>query len=145
MKSPDYPGYGAECNGCGLCCLSLPCCLSLQYSLWQNGKCIALRYDDGRYWCNAISNPERLPAPISDIPLPQRIDAIAADSVCDSRRANSIEGAKEMLGLRNVRDTLSNSPIDTYPRGAVAVVNGKDYAVYKMTAQSEIIVEELNV
>lgn len=116
---PAYPGYGAACNGCGLCCLTVPCAVSRQYRLWRDGRCRALRYAAGRYWCDVIVNPRRVSVPLSKVPKAARVDAIGTGTSCDHRAAESPDSALELLGRRNVRDELFGAARDTYPRACV--------------------------
>lgn len=85
MAAPEYPGYGASCNGCGECCKDRPCPVSRQFQLWRDGKCKALSWRAGRYWCDVIALPDRLAVALRKIPRAARIDAIGAVGVCDAK------------------------------------------------------------
>ena len=85
-KAPDYPGYGNPCNGCGQCCLDQPCPVSRQYKLWQDGKCKALSFKNGRYWCDVLSNPSRISLHIRKISYKHRLDAIGVNGKCDAKK-----------------------------------------------------------
>jgi hypothetical protein len=65
--APAKPAWGAECNGCGVCCLAEPCPVGMLVSLRLRGRCAALRWDDAgrRYRCGLMSGavvPARLAA-----------------------------------------------------------------------------------
>lgn len=51
--APPKPGWGAPCNGCGVCCLSEPCPLGRLVTLRWRGPCRLLRWDGAgaRYRC----------------------------------------------------------------------------------------------
>jgi hypothetical protein len=53
------PGFGAPCNGCGVCCLIEPCPLGVLLSGRRHGACQALRWqaEMRQYRCGAISAP----------------------------------------------------------------------------------------
>ncbi|MBX3606352.1 MAG: hypothetical protein KF788_13820 [Piscinibacter sp.] len=55
--APLKPAPGADCNGCGVCCLAEPCPLGMLLSLRRTGACRMLRWDDGagRYRCGALA------------------------------------------------------------------------------------------
>jgi hypothetical protein len=55
----DRPGFGQPCNGCGHCCREEACDLSVQYLKSTVAPCIALEFDDGRYWCGLIRHPAK--------------------------------------------------------------------------------------
>ena len=57
--APQKPVWGAQCNGCGLCCLSEPCPLGMVLSRKRQGSCIALRWNESAqvYRCGAITDP----------------------------------------------------------------------------------------
>ena len=48
---------GANCNGCGVCCLVEPCPLGVVLSGRRTGACVALRWEDAqeRYFCGAVT------------------------------------------------------------------------------------------
>ncbi len=76
--APAKPPHGAPCNGCGLCCLAEPCPLGMVLSRRRSGRCVALRWDEGRgrYLCGALDRPWLAP-------LARRW--IAAGSGCDAQ------------------------------------------------------------
>lgn len=119
MSAPEYPGYkAAVCNGCGLCCKTVACSVSLQFGLWRDGKCRALRFEAGRYWCDAIRNPRRVSVRLASYKKAAIIDAIGAVTGCDSRHATDLDGALKLLAESNLADDIHNSPEPTYPRAA---------------------------
>lgn len=145
-KPPDYPGYKQPCNGCGLCCLTVPCALSHKFGLWRYRKgCRALRYAAGKYWCDAVTNPRRISLKLAKVPKRDRLMYIGAAGICDHRAAWSIEDARALLKERNAGDELAGYPGDTYPRAAVAHVDGRKYFVTQQTARVEAEVREVDV
>jgi hypothetical protein len=52
------PAFGAQCNGCGLCCLAEPCPLGVLLSRSRQGPCKALRWhaDAMQYRCGALGD-----------------------------------------------------------------------------------------
>lgn len=60
--APRKPAYGANCNGCGLCCLAAPCPLGMLLSRRTQGACAALAWDEplGLYRCGALSQPRQV-------------------------------------------------------------------------------------
>ena len=60
--APAKPALGADCNGCGVCCLSQPCPAGMVFSLRRLGRCRALRWekDNGEsaacYRCSLMAN-----------------------------------------------------------------------------------------
>jgi hypothetical protein len=60
LESPQKPGEGAPCNGCGVCCLTEPCPLGVVLSGRRQGACEALRWSEaGKFYrCGTISEPE---------------------------------------------------------------------------------------
>lgn len=59
--APPQPGFGAPCNGCGLCCLAEPCPLGMWLSRRLSGPCAALRWSEAqqRYQCGALADAAR--------------------------------------------------------------------------------------
>lgn len=53
------PAYGDPCNGCGLCCIAVPCVLARDFCGAFEGPCPALELDDGRYWCGLLRSPHK--------------------------------------------------------------------------------------
>lgn len=51
------PAFGAPCNGCGHCCKTEACNLSVKYLHSTAAPCIALEQEDGRYYCGLVRNP----------------------------------------------------------------------------------------
>lgn len=141
-QAPTYPGYKQPCNGCGLCCLTGPCELSSMLSLWRRGRCRALRYAAGKYWCDAVTNPRRVSLKLSKLTKTDRLSYIGAIGICDYRAAWSIDDAKALLKERNAADEWAEYPGDTYPRGAVAYVDGRTYTVIQWTASDDPQVEQ---
>jgi len=76
--APAKPALGADCNGCGVCCLSEPCPLGALASRRRHGACDALRWNasDRRYRCALAAGRSPLAA------LARRW--IAAGRGCDS-------------------------------------------------------------
>ncbi len=63
-SAPRKPALGADCNGCGVCCLVAPCPLGVVLSGRRSGACDALRWESnpsqgpgGVYRCGAIGQP----------------------------------------------------------------------------------------
>lgn len=57
--APAKVAVGAECNGCGVCCLFTPCPLGMVLSGTRSGACAVLRWDGtlARYRCGALVAP----------------------------------------------------------------------------------------
>lgn len=88
-RAPMKPRLGDVCNGCGACCASAPCPISLVLLQHRQGPCPALRWSDEaqRYWCGMVVQPSHYLRW-----LPMRLDAwfskrvlrwIAANQACD--------------------------------------------------------------
>jgi hypothetical protein len=57
-----------------------------QFGLWKGGRCKALVFRDGRYWCGVITAPEKLGRPaLMTIDLSERRGAIGIIGTCDAR------------------------------------------------------------
>jgi hypothetical protein len=58
--APAKPGFGAACNGCGVCCLAEPCPLGVLLSRSRSGPCKALVWEQGlqQYRCGALGSKE---------------------------------------------------------------------------------------
>ena len=56
--APAKPALGADCNGCGVCCLSEPCPVGVVFSLRRAGPCRALQWDEraARYRCGLLAH-----------------------------------------------------------------------------------------
>ena len=59
LSAPEKPAYGDPCNGCGMCCLAVPCVLAEEFIGAKEGPCPALEWDDGRYWCGLLRNAHK--------------------------------------------------------------------------------------
>lgn len=62
LKSPGAlakPDFGSPCNGCGHCCRTVACALSVKYLGSAVATCVALEHQDGRYWCGLVRNPAK--------------------------------------------------------------------------------------
>jgi len=57
--APAKPAWGAECNGCGVCCAAEPCPLGVLVTGRRQGACRALRWNaaQGRYRCGLMAAP----------------------------------------------------------------------------------------
>lgn len=77
--APAKPGWGAPCNGCGVCCLAEPCPLGVLLSGRRHGSCRALRWDavEQRYLCGALTDPAGV-LPFANLPMPGRVQALLA-------------------------------------------------------------------
>ena len=53
------PLKGQPCNGCGLCCLMVPCPVADHFLNVSTGSCPALEFEDGRYWCGILRNAHK--------------------------------------------------------------------------------------
>lgn len=96
-QAPNYPGYKASaCNGCGLCCLTSPCAVSDQAGLWVNGRCKALKYRAGRYWCELAIDAKRVKVALGKMQDKLRY-YLGVGKGCDHRAAWTIEGALALL------------------------------------------------
>lgn len=88
--APPKPVYGADCNGCGVCCATKPCPVALVF-LWRwRGRCRALLWQEEarRYVCGMVVCPDRY---VYLLPASWRVRAgkwfatrIAAGSGCDA-------------------------------------------------------------
>jgi hypothetical protein len=59
--APAKPDYGADCNGCGVCCAAEPCPVAFLF-LWQfKGRCRALQWQEvaERYECGMVVGADR--------------------------------------------------------------------------------------
>lgn len=55
----EKPKFGAECNGCGLCCVLELCELAEMAFPGAAAPCPALEWEDGRAWCGMVRHPSR--------------------------------------------------------------------------------------
>jgi hypothetical protein len=55
--APSKPAVGAPCNGCGVCCLAVPCPLGMLLSRRRRGPCQALQWTPAQavYRCGAMA------------------------------------------------------------------------------------------
>ena len=144
--APAYPGYKAlECNGCGACYLAVPCSVSAQFDLWKDGRCRALRFAAGRYWCDAVINPRRVSVRLARYPKATIVDAMGAGHGCDHRRATSIEDALELLEQSNICDDLGLEGYPSYPRACTLHLAGELWHVCKLTADAEPQIERVDL
>lgn len=51
------PAYRDKCNGCGYCCLMVPCLISQSLFGQDIASCPALEFKDGRYHCGLMIDP----------------------------------------------------------------------------------------
>jgi len=60
--APAKTEVGADCNGCGVCCLFAPCPLGMLLSRRRSGACAVLRWDDAlsHYRCGAIVSSQEV-------------------------------------------------------------------------------------
>lgn len=92
------PDFGSPCNGCGVCCIAVPCPLARDLCGAFEGPCPALEFDAGRYWCGLIRNPHKhIPGlsekPWSDETIRELILSSGAFGVgCDSDDPHPQEG-----------------------------------------------------
>ena len=68
MEAPPKPNFGEACNGCGVCCIAVPCSLARDFVGAFEGPCPALEHEDGRYWCGLVRNPHKHMIGIKDKP-----------------------------------------------------------------------------
>ena len=59
MNTVERPGFGKPCNGCGECCKEEACKLSRDFLKSTVAPCVALEFDEGRYWCGLVRNPAK--------------------------------------------------------------------------------------
>jgi hypothetical protein len=63
-----------------------PCSIARQFLLWNKGKCSALKFRAGRFWCDVITNPQHVSVALKKISKADRIDAIGTGTYCDARK-----------------------------------------------------------
>ncbi len=89
VGAPPRPAYGADCNGCGACCVAAPCPLSYLLLRHRSGSCPALRWHDDarRYQCGLLVAPREyvrwLPARGEALARRAVLRWIAAGTGCD--------------------------------------------------------------
>lgn len=94
MSEPQkYPGFGAKCNGCGLCCLVAPCDVADRYGLWTRG-CAALVKESDRYRCDALLNPSAYGIGESRTVIASMMGELIG---CGFRAGWSVDGVRKVL------------------------------------------------
>lgn len=84
------PKEGSPCNGCGVCCMTVPCSVAETVLDVHEGACPALEFSDGRHWCGFIRNahkhvPGMLEKPwVDDVFRKMLMETGAFSGVCDS-------------------------------------------------------------
>lgn len=58
-RIPAKPPEGADCNGCGLCCVLQVCSLAAEFLDADAGPCPMLEFAAGRFWCGLARDPSR--------------------------------------------------------------------------------------
>ena len=139
----EYPGYKEPCNGCGLCCSTVPCAISSQFGLWKDGRCKALQQLPDRMICKVISNPRSVSIRLSKWTKQQRMDAIGSLGICDHRAAWSEEDAKALLAERNAVDELFGTEENTYPRACVLHLENGKYFCMQHSQGGDVEIERL--
>lgn len=57
---PRKPTEGDPCNGCGVCCVAIPCPTARDMGVATfYGPCPALEWENGRSWCGLVRHPSR--------------------------------------------------------------------------------------
>ena len=69
----EYPGYGAACNGCGACCIAMPCQLARDHVGVVEGPCPCLVKHDDRFLCGLVLEPHRYVIGLSEKPFADAI------------------------------------------------------------------------
>lgn len=88
-RAPVKPNQGESCNGCGACCASEPCPVSLAFLKQNHTPCLALEWHDEktRYYCGMVIAPSNylrwLPKRLNQIASKIFKRWIAADQSCD--------------------------------------------------------------
>lgn len=59
LDAMQKPKLGEPCNGCGHCCKTEACKLSVDFLKSTVTPCIALEHAYGRYWCGLVKNPSK--------------------------------------------------------------------------------------
>jgi len=89
-EAPAKPEVGKPCNGCGVCCASEPCPLSMVLLRNKQNTCSALTWqnDTKRYICGMVTQPSKhlnwLPKQLDQIARRIFKRWIAADTNCDA-------------------------------------------------------------
>lgn len=139
----SYPGYKSVCNGCGLCCLSVPCAVADQFGLWRNGECRALQELPDGYVCKVITNPRSVSVRLNKIPKQDRLNAIGSLGICDHRAAWSLDDVYQLLNERNAADEIFKFDGDTYPRVCILHLDDGKYFCIQYRADQELEMERL--
>jgi hypothetical protein len=60
--APAKVAEGAECNGCGVCCLFEPCPVGIFLTGRRSGACAAVRWNEAlqQYRCGAVVAPQEV-------------------------------------------------------------------------------------
>lgn len=86
----EFPGHGAPCTGCGLCCMAEPCELADMFLGKPSAPCPALEFEDGRHWCGLVRRPHHYIADMAGKPWadsvlqPMFAAALGLGAGCDS-------------------------------------------------------------
>lgn len=106
---PRKPGFGAPCNGCGVCCVATACGLAVEYvpGATYGKPCPALEWEHGRSWCGMVRRPfthaphlleefadvvEKTGRPrLEEITGAQCREALGGDGGCDAGDPDGIE------------------------------------------------------
>jgi Fe-S-cluster containining protein len=90
QRLPLKPTHGKPCNGCGYCCAASPCGVAREYipEHPEDGPCLALEHEAGRFVCGMIRRPSHymaLPNDWADKILGEIIaNALGAGKGCDA-------------------------------------------------------------
>lgn len=88
-RAPTKPEQGKPCNGCGACCASEPCPVSLALLKQHQAPCVALEWheQDKRYYCGMVTAPSHylkwLPRRANRLASKAFKRWIAANQACD--------------------------------------------------------------
>jgi len=89
-KAPPKPALGEACNGCGICCATEPCPVSMVALLQFKGACRGLMWQEkeSRYACGMVVQPAAylrwLPARLENWAGRLAAKRIAAGQGCDA-------------------------------------------------------------
>lgn len=95
------PRFGDPCNGCGVCCIAVPCVLARDLVGAVEGPCPALEHDGARYWCGLLRAPHKYVIGLSEKPwaddiLIRTIETSGAfGRGCDSADPDPRDGAPD--------------------------------------------------